>query len=50
MKIVCLNVLGGWQSCIQGTDATFGPVFNSITDLWNWQREVYDTQKEAVNG
>lgn len=34
----CLSVLGGWiTQCNDGS--TLGPVFNSVNDLWNWQRD-----------
>ena len=39
MELQCANVLGGWQTEIKATGYRFGPVFNSITDLWRWQRE-----------
>jgi hypothetical protein len=39
VEVRCLSVLGGWQTCVGQTDITFGPVFNNITDLWNWQKE-----------
>ena len=40
-KICCVSVLGGWQSAVEGQHVTyaFGPVFNNIQDLWNWQKE-----------
>ena len=34
----CLSVAGGWQSHDQVTGLTFGPVFNEINDLWEWQK------------
>ena len=34
----CLSVAGGWQSHDQVTGLTFGPVFNEVNDLWNWQK------------
>jgi len=37
--IICLSVLGGWQSAFRGTDITFGPVFQNTNDLWKWQAE-----------
>lgn len=36
-EICCVNVLGGWQSEFKDTDVTFGPVFASLQELWNWQ-------------
>ena len=37
VEVECLNVPGGWQTAIKKTGYTFGPVYNSITDLWRWQ-------------
>ena len=34
----CKSVINGWQTCLQETGETFGPAFNDIRDLWNWQR------------
>lgn len=42
MKITCASVLGGWQTSIKtadGVEYPFGPVFNKITNLYDWQRE-----------
>ena len=42
MKISCANVSGGWQTQIQtadGVEYPFGPVYNKITDLYEWQRK-----------
>lgn len=33
----CKSVLGGWQTEKDGN--LIGPVFNKVTDLWNWQRD-----------
>jgi hypothetical protein len=38
VEIVCANVGGGWQTEVKATGFKFGPVFNKITDLWQWQR------------
>ncbi len=38
VQLNCASVPGGWQTAIKGTEVTFGPVFNRIQDLWNWQR------------
>jgi hypothetical protein len=35
----CASVIGGWQTQVIKTGYVFGPVFNSIGDLWKWQRE-----------
>ena len=35
--IVCLSVVGGWQSAFKDTQVTFGPSFHKIQDLWTWQ-------------
>lgn len=37
-EIVCKSVAGGWQSCLAHTECTFGPVFNKVNDLWEWQK------------
>ncbi len=38
VNIQCKSVVGGWQTMVVETGYLFGPVYNSITDLWNWQR------------
>ena len=42
MKYACWSVEGGWVTALVGADGKpsefIGPVFNSITDLWKWQR------------
>lgn len=48
MELACANVPGGWQTEIKATGYRFGPVFNSIADLWRWQREnVFGPRKTA---
>lgn len=37
-SIICVSVCGGWQSGFSQTEITFGPIFNKVQDLWNWQR------------
>ena len=45
LELRCLSVPGGWQTYIQHTEVTFGPVFNKITDLWAWQKtHIYSLQ------
>lgn len=40
----CQSVLGGWQTFSVANGKLFGPVFNKITDLWDWQaKNVYLT-------
>jgi len=40
--IVCLSVVSGWQSAFKDTEITFGPSFQNIQDLWNWQaKNIY---------
>jgi hypothetical protein len=42
MKISCLSVVGGWQTVVcfaDGAEWPLGPVFNRVSDLWDWQRE-----------
>ncbi len=34
----CLSVVGGWQSHDEVTGLSFGPVFNQVQDLWEWQK------------
>ena len=41
MKITCISVPGGWQTLVYTTDGgefPFGPVYNRVNDLWDWQR------------
>jgi hypothetical protein len=33
----CASVVGGWQTENKLTGERFGPVFNCVTDLWEWQ-------------
>lgn len=38
IPVACRNVPGGWQS--EGRDGeTFGPVFNEVRALWDWQKQ-----------
>ena len=42
MKISCLSVVGGWQTVVcfaDGAEWPLGPVFNRVSELWDWQRE-----------
>jgi hypothetical protein len=42
MKVTTMGVLGGWQTELvfaDGTTALVGPVYNRVTDTWDWQRE-----------
>ena len=48
MNIQCKNVPGGWQTCVVETGYLFGPVYNSINDLWAWQRANLYALREAV--
>ena len=48
VNILCKSVVGGWQTCVTETGYLFGPVFNSIQDLWNWQRINMYSLKERV--
>ena len=49
MELQCASVLGGWQTEIKATGYRFGPVFNSVVDLWKWQRtNVFGPRVEAV--
>lgn len=38
VNFVCKSVLGGWQSGIEGTNIVFGPVYNNILELYDWQK------------
>lgn len=42
--IACKSVVGGWQTTLTETDETFGPIFNSIMDLWRWQKATFGEQ------
>jgi hypothetical protein len=45
----CKSVVSGWKTCIHETGETFGPSFNKIQDLWNWQREnIYDIEMDGI--
>jgi hypothetical protein len=47
MSYRCISVLGGWQT--QAPDgAMFGPTFNSVNDLWIWQRSNIMQRKAQV--
>ena len=48
IEIGCLSVPGGWQTCVLGTTITFGPVFNRVNDLWDWQRQTGLFVKKAA--
>lgn len=37
----CKSVAGGWQTALAETGETFGPIFNSVTDLWDWQKKTF---------
>ena len=36
---VCLSVPGGWQSQDTVTGVAFGPVYNKLGDLFDWQKD-----------
>lgn len=38
-KYQCVSVLGGWVTEDMETSVKFGPVFNAVSDLWDWQRD-----------
>jgi hypothetical protein len=38
-EVICLSVLTGWQSAYKDTEETFGPVFGSVNQLWDWQKD-----------
>lgn len=42
MKYACKSVVGGWQTVAQflndETEYLVGPIFNSCTALWAWQK------------
>jgi hypothetical protein len=59
MEITCISVPGGWQTMVYLINDKkaypFGPVFNKVTDLWDWQRanlfnvaEGYRLMKDAA--
>ena len=33
-----ISVINGWQTKHTPTGTIFGPAFNKVTDLWEWQR------------
>lgn len=39
MELMCVSVIGGWQTGIKGTAVLLGPVYNDVCDLWRWQRD-----------
>jgi hypothetical protein len=39
IDLACLSVAGGWQCVDNVTGITFGPIFNKIDDLWEWQKQ-----------
>ena len=48
IQIACVSVLGGWQTVVAQTEIHFGPVFNRLEDLWDWQREnLFQPQENA---
>lgn len=48
MDLTCVNVPGGWQTGIKGTAVLFGPVYNNVCDLWQWQRDnIFTPLREA---
>ncbi len=38
IDLACKSVAGGWQSMDNVTGNVFGPVYNDIQDLWDWQK------------
>ena len=48
MKYACWSVVGGWVTASVNAEGELiefiGPVFNSITDLWKWQRDNLYTE------
>ena len=38
IDLACKSVAGGWQCIDNKTNNVFGPVFNDIQELWDWQR------------
>jgi hypothetical protein len=37
---ISVSVIGGWQTALvygDRVEVAFGPVFNSVLDLWKWQ-------------
>jgi hypothetical protein len=32
-----VSVLKGWQTMHNSSGTIFGPAFNKVTDLWEWQ-------------
>lgn len=48
MKVSCVSVAGGWQSYDEHQSLYFGPVFNRVNDLWEWQKENLVDGKRVV--
>ena len=48
MKVSCVSVAGGWQSYDENQSLFFGPVFNRVNDLWEWQKENLVDGKKVV--
>lgn len=38
-RYCCKSVVGGWVTFDNVTGQEVGPIFNSATDLWKWQKE-----------
>jgi len=36
-EVICVSVVGGWQSAYKDTMETFGPEFHALGELWCWQ-------------
>lgn len=34
-----VSVINGWQTKHNASGTLFGPAFNKVTELWDWQRE-----------
>jgi hypothetical protein len=45
LKITCQSVPGGWRTCVNES-VLIGPTFNSVNELWKWQKINIDTLKQ----
>jgi hypothetical protein len=45
-KYSCKSVLGGWQTIENSSEKLFGPIFNKINDLWDWQLKNLELDTE----
>lgn len=51
VRFICTSVVGGWQTALVYGDVevAFGPVFDDVTRLWNWQGVNLPHRKHEVS-